>query len=109
DGTFARLNLIDAQGQRAAIELPVDCIEQLIMTLPRILGDALRIRFRDNSYLLAFPLGEWRLERAEPGGKLVLTLGTPDGFAVSFSVEPADIERIQEAACKVPAMPVKLH
>jgi hypothetical protein len=86
DGTRFRLNVTDTQGQPAAITLPSECLNELLMTLPRIASQALQARYRDRSLRLVFPAVEWRLE-SSGDRRVILTVGTGGGFEASFVFE----------------------
>lgn len=86
DGRRFRINFTDAEGRPSAITLPTDCLNELLMTLPRIASRALRARYKDNSLRVVFPAEEWRLEGSEDS-RLILTIGTSGGFEASFLFE----------------------
>jgi len=83
DGTHFRLNFIDAKGQPAAVTLPSECLNELLMTLPRIASQALKARFRDSSLRLVFPALEWQVETSGDS-RVIVTIGTGGGFEASF-------------------------
>jgi hypothetical protein len=109
DGSCVRFNLTDANDRAAALELPLECINQMLMTLPHVINQALRSRHQDRSFRLVFPLGNWRLERISGDRRLILTLATDDGFEVSFAVEVVEIERMQETVNAASAGPPTLN
>jgi len=84
-GDAVRLDLLDTAGRRVSLSLPFAQAQALTMTLPRLLTFALKAQARDDSARFVFPLGSWRLEAAVQS-TLIMTLGTPDGFEVSFSL-----------------------
>jgi hypothetical protein len=94
DGTRVRMNVEDRNGDAAAVVLPLDALNQLVMTLPVMAQHALRRRTGDESSRLVFPMGEWRLEGTDVHGPLILTLSTTDGFSVSFSLERDEADRM---------------
>lgn len=99
DGESFRLNFKDATGEPASIELAADCANQLVLTMPRIVRQALTAKHKDPSLRLVYPLGGWRLELgAGGGGSMILTLATADGFEISFAVSADDIVAIGEGA-----------
>jgi hypothetical protein len=101
DGQAVRLKLRERSGQEVAIQLPLSCLTSLIMTLPAIQTQALRAAHQDPSLRVAYPAERWTLERAAEDGCLLLTLMTPDGFQVCFSLDPdavADMARTVESA-----------
>jgi hypothetical protein len=94
DGQFVRLNLADARGQPVTLRVPVPCTQQLLMTLPRLLTQALRAQYGNRSVKAVFPLEIWRLETTHGSQDLILTMTTADGFEASFSVEPRAVAEI---------------
>jgi hypothetical protein len=91
DGHYVRLNFEDALGRPAALKLPSSCVHQLVMTLPQLLSQALQAQYADRSLRAVFPLGEWRLEVVAGSKELILTMRTPEGFEVAFSLSAAAI------------------
>jgi hypothetical protein len=83
DGARFRLNFIDAQGQPAAVTLPSECLNELLMTLPRIASQALKARYNDSSLRLVFPALEWQVETSGDR-RVIVTIGTGGGFEASF-------------------------
>jgi hypothetical protein len=98
DGSLVRLVFKAADGQPASLTLPIQCIQQLLMTLPHAASKAIRARHRDDTLRLVFPLGDWKLEQAAGASELILTLNTPDGFEVAFSVGQDVIAQMSRAA-----------
>ena len=100
DGSAVRLNFKSDCGQPASLTLPVECIQQLLMTLPHVASMAIRARYRDETLRWVFSLGSWQLEAARASADVILTLKTPDGFEVAFSIGRQDVKQI---ACAVDA------
>jgi hypothetical protein len=92
-----QLGFEDMHGRRCRLDLPFEAVSALLMTIPRILRAALRVR-GDRSARVVQPLATWRVERAAGTGNLILTLATPTGFDVTFAVAPDQLEAIGEAA-----------
>jgi hypothetical protein len=78
--------------------LPAECLQAMIMSLPEMMRQALQRRYRDPSLRLVYPVGDWRLEGSTEPGKLILTLSTGDGFAVSFALAADQLAHIAYAA-----------
>ena len=97
DGSQVRLGVLDAAGNPAMLTLPVDQAGALGMTLPSVVEQALRLRYRDESLRYVHPLGDWVLELASESGVVMLTLRTSDGFGVCFALQPAQREVLAEA------------
>jgi hypothetical protein len=92
DGERVQLNVRTAAGADAALVLPTLCVNQLLMTLPRIIEDALRKSRNDDSLRLAHPLERFTIELGERRGDeatYILTLHTDREFRVSFAVRPS--------------------
>ena len=75
------------------------------MTLPALATAALRAQYQDSSLRLVYPLEKFRLEAVAGDPASILTLATPDGYEVCFSLRPetaaalhaatdADIDRV---------------
>lgn len=100
DGSMVSINVVDEDGAPASLILPLDALRSLIMSLPPLMQQALRLRYRDPSLRLVYPLGTWRLECSTEAGKLLLALSTGDGFEVTFSVAEEALKRISDAAAR---------
>jgi hypothetical protein len=85
---LVHLNVRQSNGTPATLVLPVDCLSQLLMTIPRMIGEALRESRGDEAARLVYPLGSHRLEVADERihgeQQFILTLETSESFAVSF-------------------------
>lgn len=88
DGSAIRLAYDDAGGGARELNLSAEQAGSLAMTLPRLLTAALQARTRDPSLKFVFPLAECNLEAAAGSSNCILSLRTPDGFEVSFSLSP---------------------
>jgi hypothetical protein len=98
DGSMISINVIDENAEPGSLVLPSESLQSLIMSLPGMMQQALRRRYHDPSLRLVYPLGKWNLETSTEPGKLILTLSTPDGFAVSFAVTPAELKQFASTA-----------
>ncbi len=85
DGRAVRLEFLDSDGQPACVEFPFDQAESIVMTLPRMLSQALQQRTRDTSSRYVFPLGRWSIESCSENS-FIATLCTEEGFQVSFAI-----------------------
>ncbi len=94
NGNAVRLNLESTDGGKLALEVPLACAQQLVMTLPKLLTRALRAQSADDSLRAVFPLSAWKLETAAQAGYLILTLSTPDEFDVSFTLTEKVIDEL---------------
>lgn len=97
DGSRFRMTFGRADGTTGAISLPSDCLQALVMTLPRMMTEALRARHRDDSLRLVYPAASIRIEQASDPGKLIVTFGTPDGFEVSFALGEPQMQALERA------------
>jgi hypothetical protein len=93
NGRYVRMNFTDTHGCPSSLTLPTDCAQQLIMTLPELVSRALQAELSDDSVRAVFTLGGWRVESATSKGH-ILTMSTPDGFAVSFAVSTSDLREM---------------
>ncbi len=88
DGSRVHFHVLDREGSPAELILPATCLGQLLMTLPRVMREALRNSSGDASLRVVYPLEGYKIERAQPsreGGHLfIVTLGS-GGFTVSFA------------------------
>jgi hypothetical protein len=89
-GDAFRLNFESVDGQPASLTLPSECLRALLMTLPRLTAQALRAKYRDDTLKVVYPVGDWSLQLASDRVHRILTLGTPDGFEVSFALQDED-------------------
>ena len=96
DGSRVRLGFVDRDGDPCRIDLPMEAVGALLLTLPRILQCALEAR-DDGSDRIVHPLGGWGLERAAEHGELILTLRTSEGFDVAFALAPDQLAAMAEA------------
>ncbi len=103
DGSTLSLGFIDAGGQPASLTLPMQQAGALLMTLPHLLEQALRVQYQDASLRYTYPLGSWTLEHSSDPTTGIMTLATPDGFSVRFSVARAQLESLGEALSTCPA------
>jgi hypothetical protein len=105
-GRVAELGFRDKSGALVVLAVPHQALSMLLMTLPRLIEASLQQRTGDASMRHVYPVAEWRLEAAAGEAALLLTLATPDGFSVSFSLAPGDAQRLGEALCDgAPAPP----
>ena len=96
DGSRFCMNVADELGQSRGLSLPAECLVQLIMTLPQMASQALKMRYRDDSLRIVYPLGELGIESSHIEGITILTLATRDGFTVSFGLTDDDLARLEK-------------
>lgn len=80
----------DTDGRPASVVLPTDCLRSLLMTLPNVIEQALKARYRDDTLKVVYPMGGFSLQAAAGSDSRILTMTTPDGFRVSFALSPED-------------------
>ncbi len=97
DGNRFKLHFTNENGTAASLALPTESLKSLILTLPTILDRALKLQHRDNSLRLVYPLGTCTIERTVGMDQYILTLGTDDGFSVSFAVTETTINNLADA------------
>jgi hypothetical protein len=89
NGETVHLDLVDMAGRPVSLSLPFDQARALTMTLPQLLTFALKARTGNDTALHVFPLEKWRLEAAADS-RLIITIGSPGGFEVSFCMPLAE-------------------
>jgi len=94
DGESVSIQVMDEEGRPAALVLPSECLNGLLMTLPEMVRQTLSIRFQNQTMRLVYPVGSWEVESSAVPGSAVVTLRTPDGFAVSFGLSALELLRM---------------
>ena len=97
DGDTISLNLVDAEDQNITLDMSVDQLGMLVMTLPSLIETALRRRFQDASFRYSYAAGEYAVEQASDPNALIMTMRTTDGFSVSFTVSRENARQLSEA------------
>lgn len=97
DGKTVSLGFTDTSGRHVAVRLPLEQASALAMTLPALIEQALRRQFRDDSLRFTFPLGSWAVEQSPDPGTNIVTLRTPDGFGVCFTMQRQQQNALGEA------------
>lgn len=87
-GDEISLGLIDGKGEPVEIKVSTSDACAMAMTLPRLLKNSLREKYRDDTLRYVFPLDSWQVETASDGSQIIVTLATGDGFEVSFTSKP---------------------
>jgi hypothetical protein len=104
DGSSIEMLVEDTAGRPSSLCFPIDSLTSLIMTLPRMVTSALQQRQKDPTLRVVFPLQQFDLELSSNLATRILTLKTPDGFAVSFSLNADQSRGLGRAALgKLPA------
>jgi hypothetical protein len=81
DATRAILTLLDNAGQKISLTLPTNCLNAVLSVVPRHAEPGAVHR-----------LDSWNMGVAENGQDLLLTLRTPEGLAISFTLKPWQVE-----------------
>ena len=89
-GQGVTLGLLDQNGAEVTVQLSFDHAQAMVMTLPGLLTRALQSLTGEDSSRYVFELNSWLIEQANDRTGLILTLGTPDGFKISFNL-PVDV------------------
>ena len=96
NGETVHLDLVDVVGKQISLCLPFHQARSLTMTLPQLLTFALKAQTGDDTARYVFTLAQWRLEAAADS-RLIITLGTPDGFEVSFCMTLQECRELARA------------
>ena len=94
DGNWFSMSFSCVNGKQGSLRLPTECLKGLIMTLPRMMTNALSARYGDDSLRLVYPAEVVRIEGSRDPNTFILTLATPDGFAVSFSLSGQQLDAL---------------
>jgi hypothetical protein len=97
DGGAISLGFEDATGNSAAIQVSLNEVGSLIMTLPGLLEAALKARYGDQSLRYTYPLASWALEQSADTTQRIITFETEDRFKVRFSIPRAELNLLGEA------------
>jgi hypothetical protein len=85
DGTAVKLIVADCANREIGIILKIETLTALLMTLPAMASSAVKRAHNDPNMRITYPLREFEIEFG-PDNLRILTIGTPDGFKVSFSL-----------------------
>lgn len=85
DGTAVRLIIRDAAGEILGIILTIDALSSLLMTMPTMASSAVKRAHGNPLMRITYPAEEFQIESG-PDDLRILTIGTPDGFNVSFTL-----------------------
>jgi hypothetical protein len=94
DGSAIKMHMEDSAGQAFSICFPVDCLRSLLMTLPKMVTGAVQRRYNDPRLRVTYPVDTFQIELGSDLCTRILTLATPDGFAVSFSLTEEQCQEI---------------
>ena len=97
NGSRFCLSFTCVNGKQGSLSFPTECLKALIMTLPRMMTQALWARYGDESLRLVYPADIVRIERSPDPNTFIMTLTTPDGFGVSFSLNGEQLDTLGKA------------
>lgn len=83
-------------GKQGSLSFPTECLNALIMTLPRMMTRALWARYGDQSLRLVYPTDMVRIERSPDPNSFIMTLTTPDGFELSFLLDRQQLDALSK-------------
>jgi hypothetical protein len=106
DGTAVRLLVEDIAGRTIAIILTIETLSALLMT--RMASNAIKRAHNDSAMRITYPATSFQIELS-PGNVRILTIGTPDGFTVSFSLTEEFSQELGEAHLKGIGQRAKTH
>jgi hypothetical protein len=93
DGSKLGLEFLDQSGTLVTVELPFEQAEAVVMTLPRLLTNAVRQKTGNQDARYVFGLHGWAIEGVKDQQCLIATLKTTDGFEVCFGI-PFEVCRV---------------
>ena len=87
DGSRLILLLRDTAGQKVSLSLPTHCLNTVLTAAPQS-AEAGTVHAVDT----------WSMALAENGRDMILTLRTPEGMAISFTVKPWQVQGMATVA-----------
>jgi hypothetical protein len=81
DGSRVLLALLDDTGRKVTLSLPTNCLNAVLAAVPRRADPGVVHR-----------LDSWSMGVADNGQDLLLTLRTPEGVAISFTLKHWQVE-----------------
>lgn len=87
DGSRLVLLLRDAAGKKVSLSLPTTGLNTVLAAMPRSAAMGTR-----------HALDAWCMAPAENGRDMILTLRTPEGLAVSFTIKPWQVQGMATVA-----------
>jgi hypothetical protein len=108
DGTAVKLVVEDLAGRNVGIILTIETVTALLMTLPTMASSAVQRANGDSSVRITYPLRDFQIESTTDNLR-ILTIGTPDGFKVSFNLTEELSQELGEAHLKGSGHRAKTH
>jgi hypothetical protein len=97
DGSYFVMRGVDSDNVCWALRIPSECLQQLILTLPNLALGAMRRQYKDETLRVVYPADSCVIELASDQHTFILTLGTRDGFHVSFGLSGEQCESIGDS------------
>ena len=94
DGTSTSLIAVERH-ELIALNFTVTCLSRLMLTLPKMIDAVVQQRGNHPGLRVVYPLDMLRVELAGDRTR-ILTLRTPDGFAISFTASAEKFAQIRE-------------
>ena len=86
DGTSFRMNFICRDDGQVSLSLPTECLRGFMMTLPKMMRQALRARGDNESLRLVYPVDNLRIEHSSEPNSFIVTLTMMNGFEASYGL-----------------------
>lgn len=86
----------DKANRTVGVIFTVETLTALLMTLPAIASSVTKHAHGDPKMRVTYPANEFRLELGHDNIR-ILTIGTSDGFVISFSLTEEFLRRLVEA------------
>jgi|SRR6267378_8548408 len=96
DGSSVLLKMVDDEGAEKGLVFSIEDLNQLALTLPTIICQALRATYGDPNHRLVHNVEAWKVERGE-GDRVILTFMTADNFQLSVAVPDRDLNSMADA------------
>jgi hypothetical protein len=84
DGTAVKLLAENVAGRAMSIDMKIETVTALLVTLPKMASKVMERWQGDPKTRILYPLTDFRIDRSKDDRR-VLTLGTREGFTVSFN------------------------
>ena len=94
DGRHFEVHFVCQDYTHGSLRLPTECLKQLVMTLPRLMTQALQARYGDESLRVVYPVEEMRIVQSLDSRAIIITLVTHDGFDVSFGFTTKQLKEL---------------
>jgi hypothetical protein len=96
DGSSVLLKMVNGEGTEKGLVFSIEHLNQLALTMPTIICQALRATYGDPNHRLVHKVEAWKVERGE-GDRVILTFMTADNFQLSVAVPDRDLNSMADA------------